>query len=123
MTYFTVVAVLIAVIGLFAMSVFLVREKTKELGIRKVLGAGAKDIFKVTSLKFLLQVMAAMAIAAPLGWIAAEKWLQNFAYRFDLNASVFLTAAAILLVVAIATVSFQAIKAMFANPVKALRTE
>lgn len=121
--YFTAVAILIAVIGLFAMSAFLVREKTKELGIRKVLGAGVKDIFKVTSLKFLLQVMLSMAIATPLGWITAEKWLQNFAYRFNLNASIFLIAAAILIAIAIVTVSFQAIKAALANPVAALRSE
>lgn len=121
--YFTIVAVLIAMMGLFAMSVFWVREKTKELGIRKVLGAGIKDIFKVTSMKFLLQVLIAMIIAAPLGWIAANKWLQNFAYRIDLNASVFFIASIALMVIAIITISMQSIKAAVANPVKSLRTE
>lgn len=121
--YFTVVAILIAIMGLFAMSVFLVKEKTKELGIRKVLGAGVKDIFKVTSLRFLLQVIIAMAIAIPIGWLAAQDWLQNFAYRFNLNFSVFVTASVILIAIALITVSFQAIKAAMANPVKSLRTE
>ncbi len=121
--YFTIVAILIAIMGLFAMSVFLVKEKTKELGIRKVLGAGVKDIFKVTSMRFLLQVTVAMAIAIPIGWLAAQSWLRNFAYRFDLDFSVFLTASVILVAIALITVSFQAIKAALANPVKALRTE
>lgn len=121
--YFTIVAILIAVMGLFAMSVFFVKEKTKELGIRKVLGAGVKDIFKVTSMRFLLQVTIAMAIATPIGWFAAQKWLQNFAYRFDLNFSVFLVASVILITIALITVSFQAVKAAVANPVKSLRAE
>jgi putative ABC transport system permease protein len=121
--YFTVVAILIAVMGLFAMSVFFVKEKTKELGIRKVLGAGVIDIFKVTSTRFLWQVTIAMAIAVPFGWIAAQKWLQHFAYRFDLNFSIFLMASVILIIIAFVTVSFQAIKAVIANPVKSLRTE
>ncbi len=121
--YFTLVAIFIAVTGLLAMSVFLVRERTKELGIRKVLGAGTKDIFKLTSRKFLIQVLVATLIAVPLGWIAAEKWLQNFAYRFELKISVFLMSAAILIVVALLTVSFQVIKAARANPVKALRMD
>lgn len=122
-SYFTIVAILIAIMGLFAMSVFLVKEKTKELGIRKVLGAGVKDIFKVTSMRFLLQVTIAMAIAIPIGWIATQNWLQNFAYRFDLDFSVFLIASVILITIALITVSFQAIKAAVASPVKSLRTE
>lgn len=121
--YFTVVAILIAVMGLFAMSVFLVKEKTRELGIRKVLGAGIKDIIKVTSSRFLMLVVIAMVVAVPLGWLATQAWLQNFAYRITPGMFVFISATLLLLVIAAITVSFQAIKAAMANPVKSLRTE
>ncbi len=122
-TYFTVVAILVSIMGLFAMSVFLVQEKTKELGIRKVLGAGVNNILRITSIRFLQQVSLAMLIAMPIGWLAAHHWLENFAYRFDLGFPVFATASLILIGMASITIGFQAIKAARANPVKALRSE
>jgi putative ABC transport system permease protein len=121
--FFALVAVVISVIGLFAMSVFMVREKTKELGIRKILGADAKDIFRITSVKFLLQSTLGISIAIPLGWIAANAWLQDFAHRIQLSAWVFFIASSILILITLITVSFQSVKAIFSSPVNALRAE
>ncbi|WP_455168491.1 FtsX-like permease family protein, partial [Aegicerativicinus sediminis] len=121
--YFTIVALLIAVMGLFALSAFLIKQRTKELGIRKVLGASALDIFKAVSGRFILYVTIATAIAIPLGWIASSRWLQNFAYKYEINWLIFIASASILLITAIITVGLQAVKAMRENPILSLRNE
>lgn len=121
--YFTVIAILISCIGLFGLAAFTAEQKTKEIGIRKVLGATTWNITTLVSREFLVLVMVAILIAAPLGYYAAEKWLENFAYKIDLSIWVFVVSGLVAVLIAYGTVSFQAVKAALANPVESLRTE
>jgi putative ABC transport system permease protein len=100
-----------------------VRRRTKEIGIRKVLGASSANIISMLSKKFLLLILAAIVVAFPLAYFAMTKWLQDFAYRIDLNGMVFVIAAAGALAIALATVSLQGMRAASANPVNSLRDE
>ncbi|MEJ7676381.1 MAG: FtsX-like permease family protein [Segetibacter sp.] len=122
--YFSGLAILIACMGILGLSIYsTATTASKEIGIRKVLGATPVNIVKELSKEFLKPVFIAAFIASPVAWYAMNKWLQNFAYRININAWVFLLAGVIALFIALATVSFQAIKAAIANPVKSLRTE
>ena len=116
-------AIFIACLGLFGLATFTVESRVKEIGVRKVLGASVQSIVSLLSKDFLLLVFIAFLIATPLAWYAMHRWLQDFAYRVNISWFVFLIAGSIALVIALATVSFQAIKAAVANPVKSLRTE
>jgi len=116
------VAIFIACLGLFGLAAFTAQQRTKEIGIRKVLGASVGNITTLLSFDFVKLVVIAVVIASPIAWWAAQGWLQNFAYRTSLNGWVFVAAAGIALAVAFLTVSFQAIKAAMANPVESLRT-
>lgn len=120
---FAILAILIASLGLFGLAAYAAEQRTKEIGIRKVLGATVNNIVGMLSKDFLKLVLVASLIAFPVAWWAMHKWLQDFAYRVDLNWWVFLMAAVLALLIAILTVSFQAIKAALTNPVKNLRTE
>jgi putative ABC transport system permease protein len=100
-----------------------VTRRTKEIGIRKVLGADVKGLVGLLSKDFIVLVAIAALIAFPVAWWALNKWLQDFAYRVSVEWWVFVAAAIIALLIALLTVSFQAIKAAIANPVKSLRTE
>ncbi len=122
-TFFTVLALIIAAIGLFALAMFSIEQKVKEIGIRKVLGAGTVSIVVLLSKDFIKLVLIAAVLAFPLAWWAMNNWLEDFAYRISLNVWVFISGAAIALFIALATISFQAIRAAVANPVKSLRTE
>ena len=117
------IAVLIACMGLFGLAAFSARQRVKEIGIRKVLGAGVADIAKLLSKDFIKLVVIAIVIASPIAWYAMNKWLQNFAYKTEISWWVFIAAGFLAIIIAVATVSFQAIKAAMANPVKSLRTE
>lgn len=117
------VAVLIACMGLFGLAAFAARQKVKEIGIRKVLGAGVWSIVNLLSADFLKMVLIALLIASPLAWWAMHRWLQAFAYRAPIQWWVFILAGGVALLIAFATVSFQAVKAAVANPVKSLRAE
>jgi len=117
------VAIMIACLGLFGLAAFTARQRIKEIGIRKVLGASVGNITRLLSADFLILVLIAAIIAFPIAWYAMHKWLQDYAYRVSISWWVFLLAGFIALVIALATVSFQAIKAAVANPVKNLRTE
>ena len=117
------VAVLIACLGLFGLAAFSARQRVKEIGIRKVLGAGIADITTLLSKDFIVLVIIAILIASPIAWWAMNKWLQAFAYRTDISWWVFVAAGVLAIVIALATISFQAIKAAVANPIKSLRTE
>jgi putative ABC transport system permease protein len=117
------VAIFIACMGLFGLVAFSARQRIKEIGIRKVLGASIFSITQLLSKDFLLLVAIAFVIASPIAWYGMNKWLQDFAYRINISWWVFLVAGAVALFIALATVSFQAIKAAVANPVKSLRTE
>ena len=122
-TTFSVIAVIIACLGLFGLAAFMIRQRVKEIGIRKVLGASPQTITLMLSKEFLLLVVIASFIAFPITWYAMDKWLQSFAYRVNIQWWVFVLAALIAVVIAFVTISFQAIKAALANPVKSLRSE
>jgi putative ABC transport system permease protein len=116
-------AIFISCLGLLGLAMFTAEQRTKEFGIRKVLGAKVGTLFALLSKDFLILVLVAFVLASPLAGWAMHKWLQDFAYRIDLQWWVFGMAGALALLIALATVSFQAIKVALANPVKSLRTE
>jgi putative ABC transport system permease protein len=119
----TGIAIFISCLGLFGLAVLTAFQRTKEIGIRKVLGASVSGIVQLLSREYLWLVIVAIVLATPIAWWAMNKWLQNFAYRIQLQWWMFLLAGLIGIVIAMITVSFQAIKAAVANPVKSLRTE
>ena len=120
---FSILAIFIACLGLFGLAAFTAEQRSKEIGIRKVVGASVFKITKLLSLDFLLLVMISLVLAYPLAAWLMNSWLQNFAYRIELNWAIFIVAGVIAIVIAIATVSFHAIKAALTNPVKSLKTE
>ena len=117
------IAILIACMGLYGLATFSAKQRTKEIGIRKVLGAGITSITTLLSKDFMKLVMLSIIIASPIAWWAMNKWLQDFAYRINISWWIFLVAGVVAMLIALLTVSFQAIKAAIANPVKSLRTE
>jgi putative ABC transport system permease protein len=121
--YFTFVAILIACLGLFGLAAFSAEQRRKEIGIRKVLGASASDVMTLLSKEFIKLVLIGIVIASPLGWFAMTKWLENFAYKISIHWWMFFAAGLLAVVIAMITVSTQAIKAAIANPIKSLRTE
>jgi putative ABC transport system permease protein len=123
MAVFAIVAVIISCLGLFGLAAFTAEQRGKEIGIRKVLGATVSGIVSLLSIDFIVLVIVALVIASPLAWWLMNIWLQNFAYRIDMQWWVFLIAGIISVLIAFITVSFQAIKAAIANPVKSLRSE
>ena len=120
---FAGLTIFVACLGLFGLAKFTAEQRTKEIGIRKVLGASVAGIVNLLSIDFLKLVLAAFIIASPIAWYIMNKWLQDFAYRINITAWVFVLAALLAVVITIITVSFQAMKAAVANPVKSLRTE
>jgi ABC-type antimicrobial peptide transport system permease subunit len=120
---FSVIAIIIASLGLFGLVAFTAEQRRKEIGIRKILGASVSNIVGLLSRSFLLQLVLAALIAFPLAYWAMSRWLQNFAYRISFSWWILAAAAAIAIFIALATVSLQALKAAVANPVKSLRTE
>src|SRR4030095_14559218 len=120
---FAVFAIFIACLGLFGLVTYAAEQRTKEIGIRKVLGASVGGIVAMLSKDFAKLVLIASIVAFPVGWWAMNKWLQSFAYRINISWWVFLAAGVTAIVIALITVSFQAIKAAISNPVKSLRTE
>ena len=121
--YITAVAIFIACLGLFGLSAFTIAQRQKEIGIRKVLGASVTGIVRMLSGDFIKLVFIAALIAFPISWWVMHQWLLDFVYRVNIGWWIFVTAISLALVIALATISFQAIKAAIANPVKALRTE
>ncbi len=122
-TVFACIAIFIACLGLFGLSAFAITQRIKEIGVRKVLGANVSSIVTLLSKDFLKLVFIAAIIAFPVAWYAMTHWLQDFAYRISIHWWVFLLAAILASIVALVTVSFQAIKAAVANPVESLRAE
>lgn len=118
-----ILTIFISCIGLFGLSVLSAEKRTKEIGIRKVLGASVKSIVTTLSTDFVKLVVIALIIASPLAYLAANKWLQNFPYRITISCWMFIVTALMVVLIALFTVSFQAVKAAVANPVKSLRTE
>jgi len=120
---FAAIAILISCLGLYGLVSFMAVQRTKEVGIRKVLGATARNIVYLMSKEFTLLIIIAFAISAPVGYYIMHKWLQNYTYRIPLSASIFLLAIAGSIVIAWITAGQRAIKSALANPVKSLRTE
>jgi putative ABC transport system permease protein len=123
MGYFTGLAIFIACLGLFGMSLFVTRQRVKEIGIRKVMGASTANIFYTLTKEFLVLTIISTIIAAPFAVYLINKWLQNFAYRVQITYAVFIIAMVITILIILLTVGFQAIRAARANPVEALRYE
>ncbi|MGN6291188.1 MAG: ABC transporter permease [Chitinophagaceae bacterium] len=120
---FAITAIIISVMGLFAMTAYLTGQRRKEIGVRKVLGASVADIASLLSRDFVKLVLIAVVIAVPLGYWATRQWLQTFAYRISLGWQLFALSALLVLVIAVITVSLQTVKAARANPVNSLRNE
>ncbi|MEP6726812.1 MAG: ABC transporter permease [Bacteroidota bacterium] len=120
---FTAFTLLIACMGLFGLSTFMALQRTKEVGIRKVLGASVSQITSLLSKEFLKLVVIAIVIASPIAWWMMNKWLETFAYRIAISWWIFIAAGATAILIALFTISFQAIKTAVANPVKSLRSE
>lgn len=122
-SFFALVAILISTMGLFALTAYIIKERTKEIGIRKVLGAGVSDVVILVGRLFLQLVAIALLIAMPLSWLAANKWLQTFAYRIHLNGLMTAGATLAVIVIVLITVGTQALKAALSNPVGSLKNE
>jgi putative ABC transport system permease protein len=122
-TSFALVAILIACLGLFGLSAFAAEQRTKEIGIRKVLGSSVTGIVRLLSNDFLKPVLVAIVVASPIGWYAMQRWLNDFAYRIDIEWWIFALAGLLAVGIALLTVSFQAIKAALTDPVKSLKSE
>ena len=121
--YFTVLAILIACLGLFGLASYATERRTKEIGVRKVLGSTVSEIILLLSRDFTKLVLLANILAWPIAWYTMQKWLQNFAYRTEIGYGVFILSGLIALIIALVTVSFRTIKAANSNPVKALKYE
>ncbi|SHM07813.1 ABC transporter permease [Mucilaginibacter sp. OK098] len=120
---FSAIAIIISCLGLLGLATYTAQIMTKEIGIRKVLGASVSSIVALVSKDFLKLILLSITIGSPIAWWAMNKWLQNFVYRIDINWVIFLLAGLISIGIALITISFQSIKAAVANPVKSLRSE
>lgn len=122
-TSFAILAIIVACLGLFALSSYMAEQRSKEMSIRKVLGASVISIFRKLTQSFLLLVLLSLVIAVPLSWYLMRKWLQDYEYRIDISWEVFVYAGLIAMAIALLTVSAQAVRAALENPVKALNQE
>ncbi len=122
-TYVAAVAILISCLGLFGLATYTAQQRTKEIGIRKVLGASTAGLVRLLSSEFLLLVLLGGVVACPLAWYVMNRWLENFAHRMSMGPSIFLISGFVALVIALATVSLQALRAASANPADSLRSE
>jgi putative ABC transport system permease protein len=120
---FTILSIVIACLGLFGLATYNIQQRTKEIGIRKILGASVGTIVTLLSKDYLQLIVIAAAIALPVAWIGMQKWLENFAYRIEIQWWVFVLAGLVSILIALITLCFQAIKAGISNPVKSLRNE
>ncbi|MDZ7718640.1 MAG: FtsX-like permease family protein [Balneolaceae bacterium] len=121
--FFSVLAIAITSFGLFALTIFSAERRTKEIGIRKVLGASVASIVTLLSKDFIKLVSIGFVIAVPITWYAMNQWLTDFAYKIEIDAMFFVTAGLTAILIALLTVSWQSIKAATANPVDSLRSE
>lgn len=119
----TGLAIFISCLGLLGLVIYSTTQRTKEIGVRKILGASVANIVTIISKEFVLLVLLAFIIATPLAWIAMHKWLENFAYRTQVSYRIFIAAGGLMFAIALLTLSIQTIKAALANPIKSLRTE
>ena len=122
-SFFTILAIFISCLGLFGLASFVAEQRKKEIGVRKVLGASVYNLWQMLSREFALLVIISCFIAIPLAWYYLNGWLKQYDYRTGISAWIFILSGAGALAITLITVSFQAIKAAIANPVKSLRTE
>jgi putative ABC transport system permease protein len=122
-TYSSILAILIACLGLFGLATLSVARRTKEIGIRKVLGASVPGVVQLVAREFVVLVAIASVLAWPLAYFGMHRWLEDFAYRINLGVGAFLWATFAALAIALLTISYHAIRAALADPVKALRYE
>ncbi|MDN5201000.1 ABC transporter permease [Fulvivirgaceae bacterium BMA10] len=122
-TGFAILAIIVACLGLFALSAFITEQRHREIGIRKVLGASLGSLFQLLTLNFVKLVLISLIIAIPIAWKIMQKWLEDFVYRTEISWDVFLVAGLMALMIAIFTISYQSIKAALSNPVNSLRSE
>jgi ABC-type antimicrobial peptide transport system permease subunit len=120
---FAAIAIFLSCLGLYGLASFMAVQRIKEVGIRKVLGATAGNIVYLFSKEFIILISIAFLIATPLAWYFMNKWLQDYVYRINISWWLFAAGGLAAIIIALATISFQAIKAAIANPVKSLRTE
>jgi putative ABC transport system permease protein len=120
---FAVLAIIVACLGLFGLASFVTTQRTKEIGIRKISGAGIPHILLLLTRDFLKPILISFAIATPISYYLLKEWLANYAFKIGINAWMFIIPAIIILLIALITISTQAIKAAIANPVKSLRSE
>jgi len=120
---FSILAILIACLGLFGLATFMAEQRTKEIGVRKVLGASILNLWRLLSTEFVTLVFISLFMAIPLAYYFMHNWLQNYAYRVPLSWWIFVAAGGGAVVITLLTISFQAIKAAMVNPVKSLRSE
>lgn len=123
LTIFTSLAIFIGCLGLFGLATFMANQKTKEIGVRKVMGASVESIVFMFSKQFILLIAIGFALAAPFAWFVMNEWLSEFAYRIDLSVWIFLAGIGITLLIAVITVGYRSLRAATANPVKSLRYE
>ena len=121
--YSSLFAILISTLGLFGLSLIVVNKRVKEIGIRKVNGASVKNILLLLNKSFLLKIIIAYILACPLAYFLMNKWLENFAFKTQLNIWIFLLAGAIIILISIATVNWQCLKSARSNPVDTLKYE
>jgi len=122
-TGFSILAIIVACLGLFALSAFMAEQRSKEISIRKVLGASVSNLFTLLTGNCMKLVIISLIIAIPLGWLLMNKWLQDYAYRIAITWNTFFIAGITVLLLALVTICWQAIKVAITNPVKSLRTE
>jgi ABC-type antimicrobial peptide transport system permease subunit len=120
---FAALAIIISCLGLFGLSAYTAERRTREIGIRKVLGATERGLATLLSREFLILVGISCIIAFPLSWLIMHRWLENYEYRITISIWIFVAAGLLAMLIALLTVSFQAIKAAWANPVKSLRAD
>ena len=120
---FSCLAIIIACLGLFALTAFTAEQRTKEIGIRKVLGASVRSVVLMLSKDFSRLVLIAFVISSPLAWFAVNWWLEGYTYKVDMNVFVFLIAGIVAFVIAITTMGYQAFRAANVDPVKSLKSE
>lgn len=121
--YFSFLSIIIACLGLLGFAAISAEQRTKEIGIRKVLGTTVLDVTVILSSEFIICIVVANIIVWPVGWYAMHKWLQNFAYRVNIGVWVFILSASLALFIELIAVSYQAIKAAAANPIESLSYE
>ena len=122
-TSFAVLAIIVACLGLFALSSFMVEQRSKEISIRVVLGASVNSIFQLLTKNFVKLVLISFVIATPIAWLMMQKWLQDYQYKIDITMDLFLLAGLASLSIALLTISYQSIRAALSNPVESLRSE